>query len=373
MIFSMFAAAAIVYSLFYLFTAAALAFGVSRFRRPGRLPEDLPRVSVVLCARNEESNVPRCLKSLIATEYPHEKMEIIVVDDESSDRTHELFMQYAKMDSRIRVLSTEGEPRTFIGKQRPLNMGIRESSGEIVLGVDADMKVRPGWVKAHVAAYRGNVGVAGGTSRIDPASKGLFARLQAADLIHKISIAMGCAGLGYPVTIMGNNISFRRDAFDAVGGFQKMKPRIVEDMALMNEITRKGGRRLGWTAGPDGVADSVPERDFRTFVEQRRRWFDEAGDLSVAGKLTIVIEAGMALVFAVSLVLSMHTLVPVITAAVSWGIGCVLILAANPGTESVDFLFIPGMVGFQLFYTFAILYRNLFGDGKVVWKGREYS
>lgn len=365
--------AAIFYAVFYLLVTVIISAGLFRLRK-SRHPEMLPRVSVVLCARNEERNLPRCLERLSQLDYPAEKLEINLVDDESGDRTLEIFHEYAARDSRFRVFNTKDEPRTLIGKQRPLNMGIRESGGEIVLIVDADIAVRPDWVRAHVSAYRGNVGVAGGITRVDPSGGGLFARVQAADLITKISVVAGSAGLGIPLTIMGNNISFRRKAYDAVGGFEKMKPRIVEDLALMNAITRDAGYRLGWASGPGGVVDSMPEDAVATFIEQRRRWLAEVDDMSFMGRMTIWLESIMYGVFLMTLALAAvsASFLPVSVVAAAWCIGYALLLSVNPGATLRDFFHVPLMLLFQSYYA-AIIGRGMIaGRKKVVWKGREY-
>lgn len=361
----------IVYSFLYLLFTVILAIGELRVR-PRPMPKELPRVSIVLCARNEEQTIRRCLDSLAALDYPSERLEINLVDDESTDRTLEIYRLYAERDARFRVFSTAGEPRVLIGKQRPLNLGIRESTGEIILGVDADIEVRPGWVNAHVGAYHEGVGVVGGTTRIVPMEGGLFAKLQACDLIAKISVAMGCAGLGMPLTIMGNNISFRSEAYASFGGFERMKPRIVEDLALMNAITKGAGYRLGWASGKDGVADSTPETKLSTFIEQRRRWLNEVGDMSLIGRLMLGYEIVMNIVFILALFLIPFSLKPVVIAAVCWLGGYGIILAANPGATVRDFLLVPGMMLFQIYYGLIIMYRNLFVK-KIIWKGREYA
>ena len=361
----------VVYSILYVLFTLILAYGELRMK-PRTLPDELPRVSVVLCARNEEQIIRRCLDSLAALDYPPDRIELIVVDDESTDRTLDIYRQYAQKDARFRVFSTAGEPRTLIGKQRPLSFGIRESTGEIILGVDADMAMRPGWVKAHVAAYHEGVGVVGGTTRVVPLDGGMFAKLQACDLTAKISVAMGCAGLGIPLTIMGNNISFRRDAYASFGGFERMKPRIVEDLALMNAITRDSGYRLGWTSGIDGVADSTPETKLSTFIEQRRRWLNELGDMSFVGKFMLGYEIVMNLVFLFALFLMPFSLKPVLVATVCWLGGYGILLASNPGATLRDFLLVPCMMLFQIYYGLIIMHRNLFGK-KIIWKGREYA
>lgn len=363
---------AVVYAFLYFVVTVIVSIGELRIR-PRALPAALPTVSLVLCARNEEYNLPRCLDSLAALDYPVEKIEINLIDDESSDRTLDIFRRYAENDTRFRIFTTKGEPYTLIGKQRPLSMGIRESHGDVVFVVDADIAVRPGWVKAHVAAYGDGVGVVGGTTRVDPRNGGLFARLQASDLITKIAISMGSAGLGIPLTIMGNNISFLRRAYDAVGGFEKMRPHIVEDLALMNAITRGAGYRLGWAAGKDGVADSTPEGSLAVFVEQRRRWLEEVGDMTLVGKATLWIEIGMNIAFFLSLLLIPVTPIPLAVILTAWFGGYGLVLAANPGATMRDYIHIPIMLLFQLYYAALIAQRRITGRKKVVWKGREYG
>ena len=210
----------IIFSAGYIFLAVFNAIG-EFLVRPRVLPTDLPRISVVVCARNEERNVRRCIESLLLLDYPRDKMEINVVDDESDDRTLEIFKEYAARDERVRVHSTGGMSHEIPGKQRPLSLGISRSSGEFVFITDADCAVDPGWIKAHLAGYREDVGITGGITRVDVRGGGLYARVQSSDLAFLISIAMGCAGWRFPVTIMGNNITFRKKAYEQVGGFEK--------------------------------------------------------------------------------------------------------------------------------------------------------
>jgi cellulose synthase/poly-beta-1,6-N-acetylglucosamine synthase-like glycosyltransferase len=217
------------------------------------------------------------------------------------------------------------------------------------------------------------VGVAGGTTRVEPGDGGFFDRLQASELISKVSVSMGSAGLGLPLTIMGNNISFLRRAYDEVGGYEAMPPRIVEDLALMNAITRGAGYRLGWAAGIEGVAASTPESRFSIFVEQRRRWLNEVSDMSWPGKLTLWVEVLMNTAFFLSIAMAFVTPLPLLIVATTWLGGYGLVLGANPGATARDFFFIPFMLIFQLYYTSVIAWRRIAGHKKVVWKGREYS
>ncbi len=360
------------YAFVYLIVAIAIAIGEKRLKSR-KLPSELPDVSVVICARNEEKVIRRCLDSLMLLDYPGDKLEILLVDDESEDSTMDIFREYTVQDTFFRVLSTAGEPHDLPAKQRPLNLGIQKSSGEIVLVTDADIAVRPGWIKGHLSAYHENIGIVGGTTRVDVSSGRIFDRLQCCDLITKHAVAMGCAGLGFPISIMGNNFSFRRDTYFQVGGFIGLGHSIVEDMALMNAIVKRTEYKLGWITEKQGVVVSAPETDLNTFINQRRRWINEISDLSVIGKAMITVETLMIFAFLTSLVIAPWSLKPLTMTLMAWISGYIIMSASLPGIEMKDILYIPGMLIFQMVYGIVLVWRNKFSDKNVIWKGRVYG
>ncbi|MFC1692868.1 glycosyltransferase [Candidatus Latescibacterota bacterium] len=372
MITELLAAALGVYACIYLLVSVIVAIGVKSLKSR-ELSGELSNVSVVICARNEEKIIRRSLDSMLNLDYPRNRLEILLVDDESEDGTLDIFKEYAQRDGMFRVLSTAGEPRDLPGKQRALNLGISQSTGEIVLGTDADIAVKPGWIKAHLSAYLENVGIVGSTTRVDVTSGKIFDRLQCRELITKLAVAMGCAGLGLPVTPMGNNISFRRDAYEQVGGFSGMDVSIVEDMALMNAIVKRTHYKLGWITDKKGVVISIPEKDFATFINQRMRWTHEVNDLSMIGKFMITMETLMFSAFVISLALAPWNPLPVAVIPLAWIFGYYIILLPSQGYETNDLWYIPGVLLFQIVYSCVIGARIFSGNRKVVWKGRVYQ
>ena len=360
------------YSIVYIVILALIASGQRRVHSK-ELPSKLPYVSVVVCARNEEALIRKCLDSLSSLDYPLERLEIILVDDESEDNTLEILREYAKYDGRFTVLSAFGAPRDLPAKQRPLNLGIEHTKGEIVLVTDADCAIPPGWIKSHIKAYDEKIGIVGGITKISTEYGRLFDKLQNCDQVSKLAVAMGCAGLGLPITVMGNNFSFRRNVYKACGGFKKIKPSIVEDMVLMNAITHDTGYRLGWARGENSVAVTAPERSFRTFIQQRVRWVHEMGDLSWIGKLMIGIESLMTVVFGMSLIIAIWNFWPVAVCTGAWFFGYVLTMLPTPGTGWKDYPAIPGMIVFQMFYGIVLGIHSISGQKKVIWKGRLYE
>jgi len=359
-------------ALAYSAAVLSLARGILQFPRR-KPPEEFPNVSVIVCAYNEEEALGRCLESLDRLDYPRDKLEILLVDDESDDRTRGILEEFARRNGAARVLSTSGEPRKYPGKQRPLELGIRHAKGGIILVTDADCAVEPSWVKEHVAAYGDGTGIVGAVTGISTEEGGIFAGLQDCDLVSKLSVSMGCAGLGFPLAIMGNNMSFRREAYEACGGFEKIGPTMVEDADLMYAIHRDTPYGVGWVRGNGCIATSRPLRRFGTFLEQRWRMLHVARGIPLIGKVLIAIEILMSVFMAAGSVYAFRDPRPVAVVFATWLSGGLLVLTLGAGFRAKRILCMPGILVFQLVYGLFLCRRLLFGRSSVTWKGRMYD
>jgi cellulose synthase/poly-beta-1,6-N-acetylglucosamine synthase-like glycosyltransferase len=103
---------------------------------------DAPLVSVLVPARNEADRVLReALESLLQQDYPH--MEVIVVNDRSTDRTQEILEELAARDRRLRVIQGQEPPPGWLGKPFALHQALAHARGEWVLSIDADILLHP--------------------------------------------------------------------------------------------------------------------------------------------------------------------------------------------------------------------------------------
>ena len=112
---------------------AAAAVGARLRPRPVRKGGELPRVTIVVAAWNEEDVIERRLQNLVALDYPPELVEIVVASDASTDRTDELVDAFAAREPRVRLIRA---PRG--GKVAAQDLAVRETSGEIVAFSDAN-------------------------------------------------------------------------------------------------------------------------------------------------------------------------------------------------------------------------------------------
>ena len=156
--------ATIIVSVFYLVAGILLHLGLNR-RYPRQEIE--PTVTVLVAARNEELNLPRCLESLSQLDYPVEKLHVMVLNDRSNDATGIIAHDFTKRFPFIRVLDISEDLSGLRGKMNALAQGINHSSGDIIMITDADCIVSRDWVRETVQYFDHKTGMVAGMTLID--------------------------------------------------------------------------------------------------------------------------------------------------------------------------------------------------------------
>ena len=134
----------IVILFLYIFLIIRYAFGWSNIKKIAKKNYS-PQVSVVIALRNEESQIDNLLKCLKSQEYPIDKLEFILVNDHSTDRT--LFLLEKSDLSNLQILNL---PEEKSGKKDSINMAVSVASGDIILASDADCSFTLNWVRTMV-------------------------------------------------------------------------------------------------------------------------------------------------------------------------------------------------------------------------------
>jgi peptidoglycan-N-acetylglucosamine deacetylase len=233
-------------------------------------PEYLPKVTVLVPAYNEESVIHSTITSALASDY--KKLEILVVDDGSADRTNEIVRQDAARDARV-VLITQPNR----GKPAALNHGLAAASGEIVVTIDADTSVNEDaitklvrhFAEPKVAAVAGNVKVMNRNKWLTRwqaleyiTSQNLEKR--AFDLLNCIPVVPGAVG------------AWRTDLLRSHGGFSR--DTVAEDTDLTLTLRRHGWKILydedaiGYTEVPETVESLIRQRFRWTFGTIQAVW-----------------------------------------------------------------------------------------------------
>jgi cellulose synthase/poly-beta-1,6-N-acetylglucosamine synthase-like glycosyltransferase len=133
--------------LAYFFGSIYLTAGLRRLTY--QTTDNTPIVSVIVPMHNEQNNVEGCLCSLLHQQYPKDKLEIIVVNDRSTDKTGAVLEKYSRENKNLQLIRIEELPPGFAPKKYAIDTAIRSrASGEIILLTDADGRPGPLWIKS---------------------------------------------------------------------------------------------------------------------------------------------------------------------------------------------------------------------------------
>jgi len=354
----------------YVLAALLLFYGLRRRNYAQTSPQ--PFVSVLIAARNEEKNLPACLQSLLRAEYPADKFEIIVVDDRSTDQTRALAEKFSHEYANVRVISITQRLENLSGKASALYQGMAHARGAIILMTDADCQPPPSWISQMAGYFTPDVGLVGGFTLLAPREQNhsLFAKIQTLDWIYLLAVGAGAAGLGKPLSIIGNNFAFRRAAYDAVGGYEKIGFSIIEDFALMRAINERTKWRVIFPIDARTTITSAPARNWREFYEQRQRWAaggKEVGPL--AGIFMLIAFLGHLACFAAWFISTPLALICLFTLLSS---DFLLLRKTTIRLERKDLLKVfPLFELYYFFYSF-IFAPTVLLPATVRWKGMQY-
>ena len=241
-----------------------LTFLEKRFSRIGRrviLDDDLPRVAVVVPCYNEEASLASSLRSLLSLDYPAAKLEIIVVDDGSNDRTLEVARTFEE-DARIRILTKENG-----GKHTAMNLALASTDAEIIGCLDADSIVAPNALRVVAPIFR--------DARIAAVTPGIHVREPSTLLQHlqhveyRLSLfnRFILAGLGSVFITPGPFSFFRTSIVRALGGWRYAHS--TEDMEMALRIQDAGHMIAN---APAAVVHTTTPHNLKSLFRQRVRW-----------------------------------------------------------------------------------------------------
>lgn|GEM_PF-3297442 len=174
----------------------------------------LPFVSVIVPVYNGEQTVAQCVESLLAQDYPKDRLEIIFVDNKSKDRTLQILQPYAESGKILLLRETN-----VLNAYGARNAGVRVSKGDILAFTDADCEANPGWLRELVAGFHDPaIGCTAGEILPAKPNNVIEKYWDAEFLSQKRDVGKEIPG------VRGGSCAFRKEIFDQVGLFREDFP-----------------------------------------------------------------------------------------------------------------------------------------------------
>ena len=234
-----------------------------------RQTEDYPKVSILIPAHNEELVIEETIQSMIRLNYPKEKLEVLVINDNSSDRTGDIIEKFAKEYPFIRAIHTK-PPHAGKGKSGALNHGLQHSTGEIIAVYDADNTPEPEAIRNLALGLVADekAGAIVGKFRVVNAQKNLLTRLINIETLAFQWLAQAGRWFWFKMTMIpGTNFAIRRSILEELGGWDEKA--LSEDTELSIRVYNLGYYIRFF---PAAITWEQEPEVFRVWWRQRTRW-----------------------------------------------------------------------------------------------------
>ncbi len=229
------------------------------------------KTAIIICARNEEKHIEKCLRSIFDQDFDKNLLEIIVVNDGSTDNTQtiaeNIFSQYT---GAYQIINNKENT----GKKKSITSAIEACNSELIICRDADTYTNdPNWLKTIVSFYEesGNQFI---IAPIEIENKnGFLAQLQHYENSALVIITGGYAFYKKAFLCNGANLAFTKKIFEKVGGFKSHIDVISgDDVLFLEDIKKTDPETVAYLKNSHAAVITYPLKTFQKLMEQKVRW-----------------------------------------------------------------------------------------------------
>ncbi len=243
-------------------------------------------VTVVVAARNEEKNIATLLGNLAEQDYPGELLEIIVVNDNSTDRTPIVVSEFISGQRQLPAVNIRLIYNPFRGKKSAVRHAIEKATGELILLTDADCSVGPGWVSSYASFFDASKADMIVGEVYQKPGRGFASHFGSFEFSALQAITESAIRAGRPVMCSAANMAVRKDVYLRHAGALRDDIASGDDVFLLHAVKRSGGiiAHIGGGAAAAVTAGAVT---VAALLRQRARWASKAYYYRDAATITL--------------------------------------------------------------------------------------
>ncbi|KIQ18817.1 MULTISPECIES: glycosyltransferase [Flavobacterium] len=278
--------------IFYFFIAIVIIqlfyylgiFGKFAFSKPQNIKQQNIPVSVIVCAKNEEENVKKYIPLLAEQNYPD--FEIVLIDDASSDETLEVFEEFEKQYSNIRLVKVQNNEAFWGNKKYALTLGIKASKKDYLLFTDADCyPTSKEWITAMTSQFTEEKTIILGYGGYEK-ERSLLNKIIRFETVLTAVQYFSWAKAGLPYMGVGRNLAYKKEEFFNVNGFiEHIQVRSGDDDLFVNQAANKANTTIAYN--PEGFTYSRPKQSYSEWFIQKRRHVTTANHYKFFDKIQL--------------------------------------------------------------------------------------
>lgn len=326
---------------------------------------DRPSISVVITAHNAAATIGDCLRSVAAQpEAQRGQLEIVLVDDRSSDGTSEAALAAGAAGLKLIRIDRPASER-LTTRQQALATGFAAARGDFVLTMDADGHAAPGWAAAMTAPIASREADAVAGPVFFRAASGWLGVWQTVDVSYYLLVCKLLNRLGLAAGVLFGNFAFRREWFERVGGFERIGMTLTEDLAFARAL-HGAGARLAYRGR--GAVEVEACASWGVLVERAKR-------VSAGGTSALAVALGGWMLSFVALLVAALALGGGFAAAfgIRYALGAAFTAAALLRVRRWDLLALALLYEPLAIVIGLLVMMRIARDGKVEWGGVRYE
>lgn len=267
---------------YYLVVFGKFAFAKAQKSTPKKIG-----ISVIVCAKNEADNVIQFVPLLAEQEYPN--FEIILIDDASSDHTLEIFEEFEKQYSNLRLVKVENNEAFWGNKKYALTLGIKASKKDYLLFTDADCYPNSkDWITEMSAQFTMNKTIVLGYGAHEKVPGSFLNKIIRYETMLTAVQYFSWSKMGYPYMGVGRNLAYKKEEFFNVRGFiDHMKIRSGDDDLFINQVATNRNTTICYS--PESITYSKPKTSFKEWFNQKRRHLTTSEFYKTSDKIRLTV------------------------------------------------------------------------------------
>ncbi|GAB6281947.1 MAG: glycosyltransferase [Ignavibacterium sp.] len=243
-------------------------FASNDFLLENQIKNEMPFISIIVAAKNEEKNIPALIKSLDEQYYPEEKYEVIIVDDNSTDNTFNITNSLIVNKTNFRIIKSDN--KKIFGKRGALQKGIENSVYNYILITDADCEPQNNWLISFANVFNKGFNFAYGIAPFYQ-SNNLINKISCYENFRNSILSFAFSKLNLPYTATSRSIGFSKDTFFNLNGYFNTIDSVSGDDDLLLKEAVKNKIQIGLIVNCDSFVFSKTKTNIKDYLHQRAR------------------------------------------------------------------------------------------------------
>lgn len=333
-------------------------------------------VTIIVSARNEEKNLNNLFQALQKQDYDLSSMELIIVDDHSTDRTPEIIEQWRSHFPSFKTFIPTGRDNVRSPKKNALKQAISNATHDIILMTDADCIPEQGWVNGMIQEYHKypetDMLIGFSETIVHPDNQSFIRRFEHFDFHTLMFATQATLNMKKVFSGSGQNLSFRKSSYFISGGYDRIMQYLSGDDLHLMQLFKQKKLNVRFASNRQAIMKTQPIDHIKSFFNQRSRW---------ASNMKIMLKSNPEFFLYLISVFFVLTLLPVL---LFWNLNFGLIILSIKfsfdllfiirgygcfNLKKKDLPFFPVWFLIQPFYTLTVSLTGFFSIFK--WKDRK--